>query len=275
MSREKKASPEPFFLKGGRVGVLLLHGFTGSPAEMAPVARSLHKKGFTVSAPLLPGHGTTPEDLNRRRWGEWVSHAQSALRELSAECDAVFVGGLSLGSLIALQLALLDRSIRGVVLYSPPLILRSPPRLSFHLAKRFVRVVPKARYQEADLRDPRASARLCSYDRIPLIALGQTMRLAKKVRANLIRVTCPALVVYSVHDKTIHETSAQITFDGLGSAKKRIVMLRDSGHALTVDGEWKDVAEQTARFIQEQVRTTGRAARPQNRTVRRAAGGTA
>jgi carboxylesterase len=273
MSREMKASPEPFFLKGGRVGVLLLHGFTGSPAEMALVAHSLHRNGLSVSVPLLPGHGTTPEDLNRRRWEEWVSHAQSALRELQARCDTVFVGGLSLGSLIALQLALIDRSIRGVVLYSPPVLMKSPPGLSFHLTKRIVRLVPKGRYQEDDLHDPRAPARLCSYDKIPLIALGQVMRLKKKVRASLGRVTCPALVVYSMDDKTIHETSAQITFDGLGSAQKRMVTLRDSGHALTVDGEWKEVAEQTARFIQEQVRTAGRAARPRSKPARGAARG--
>jgi carboxylesterase len=251
MSRQAKVTPEPFFLRGGGTGVLLVHGFTGSPAEMALVGRFLHGKGLTVSAPLLPGHGTTPEDLNTRSWQEWVSHAQAALGQLKEACGTVFVGGLSLGSLVAVELAIGDRDIRGVILYSPPLRLRSEPGPAFHIAKRFVRMVPKTDHQEEDLCDPAARARLWDYDRIPLLAMGQVMKLARRARADLGQVTCPALVVHSTLDRTIHERSAPQTLDGLGSARKRLVTLRGSGHALTVDREWTEVAEQTASFIRE------------------------
>ena len=208
MARERKASPQPFFLKGGPLGVLLIHGFTGSPAEMALVAHYLHRKGLTVSVPLLPGHGTTPEDLNSRRWEEWVSHARSALRELQARCESVFLGGLSLGSLVALELAQADRGIRGVVLYSPPVLMRARLGLSFHLAKRIVRLVPKARYQEDDLRDPAARARLWDYDKLPLIALGQLMRFATRVRAGP-RTRSPALPWLSPAFTTRQSTKAR------------------------------------------------------------------
>ncbi len=251
MTRQAAVRPDPLVLRGGRTGVLLVHGFTGSPAEMAPIARLLHRKGFTVSVPLLPGHGTTAQDLGTRTWEEWVRHAQAALADLRRSCGSVFVGGFSLGSLIAAELAAGDAEVRGVVLYSPALRLRSEPGLLFHVARRFVRLVPKAQYQQDDTRDPAARSRLWAYDMLPLAALAQVLKLARRVRGRLSLVRCPALVVHSVLDRSIHETSAQETFDGLGSAEKRMVTLRDSGHALTVDREWKEVAAQTAAFIAE------------------------
>lgn len=257
--RGRGVSPGPFLLRGGRTGVLLVHGFTGSAAEMAPVARFLRTRGFTVSAPLLPGHGTTAADLNRRRWEEWVSYAQAALAELQGGCAAVFVAGLSLGSLIAVELAVREARTRGIILYSPALRLRSEPGLAFHLARHFIRTVPTADLQDDDLRDPAARARLWSYDELPLQALSQVLKLARRVRGELGKVACPALVVHSVLDMSIHESSAQETFDGLGSPQKRLVTLRDSGHALTVDREWKEVALQTAAFVAEHAGRTGAA----------------
>src|SRR5579884_3819585 len=90
---------------GGRVGVLLIHGFTGSPAEMATLAAALAARGYSVEAPLLAGHGADQETLAATSWRAWVASAEAALRELQGRCDAVALVGFSMGGAIALQLA--------------------------------------------------------------------------------------------------------------------------------------------------------------------------
>ena len=121
---QQRPTPAPFTLSGGDVGVLLIHGFTGSPAEMRPLGRFLHGRGLTVAAPLLPGHGTTPADLNRCRWQDWLACAEIALAELQAQCRAVFVAGLSLGALLTLTLAGQHRDLAGIIAYSPAILVK-------------------------------------------------------------------------------------------------------------------------------------------------------
>jgi alpha-beta hydrolase superfamily lysophospholipase len=90
----------PFLFEGGPCGVLLLHGFTATPVEVKLVGRYLHQRGYTVSGPLLPGHGTTIESINACRWRDWVDHAARAYAELAARCARVFVGGESLAAIL-------------------------------------------------------------------------------------------------------------------------------------------------------------------------------
>src|SRR4051794_18452631 len=96
---------EPFVAKGGRIGVLLSHGFTGSPASMTPWARHLAERGHTVAVPRLPGHGTTWQDMNTTRWDDWYGELDATLSDLRATCDQVVVAGLSMGGCLALRLA--------------------------------------------------------------------------------------------------------------------------------------------------------------------------
>jgi len=96
---------EPFSADGGEIGVLLCHGFTGCPQSLRPWAEAMAKAGHTVRLPLLPGHGTTWQDMNRTTWRDWYGCVEDAFRELRARCDAVVVGGLSMGGALALRLA--------------------------------------------------------------------------------------------------------------------------------------------------------------------------
>jgi carboxylesterase len=254
MTSADKPTPTPIFLPGGKTGILLVHGFTGSPPEMSLIAEYLHGKNLTVSAPLLPGHGTTPQELNRTHWEDWVNHAEAALAEIRSKCDPVFIGGLSLGSLIALQLAEVDHEIPGIIVYSPAVMLRSRGGILVPIIDHFVRLLPKSKLQKDDLFDSRAKDRIWDYDQVPLVALGQLLEFGRKVRRNLGEVNCPMLVVYSTQDMSIHERSAQTVFDKIRSTQKKMVTLHKSGHVVTLDQEWLEVAEQTYRFIQENTR---------------------
>lgn len=94
MPQPLSLDPSTFLLEGGWVGLLLIHGFTGSPTEMRLVGESLNQRGITVSAPCLPGHGTTLDDLNQRQWRDWSSHVAQEAANLQSRCETVFVGGL-------------------------------------------------------------------------------------------------------------------------------------------------------------------------------------
>ena len=79
--------------------MLLIHGYTGAPPEVRLVGDYLHQRGYTVSGPLLPGHGTTAQEMNHRQWSDWAGHVEGALADLQARCETLFVGGLSMGAL--------------------------------------------------------------------------------------------------------------------------------------------------------------------------------
>src|SRR6266496_4983648 len=104
MTRVKSAC-EPFSSEGGPVGLWLQHGFSGCPASMRPMAAWLTERGFSVAAPLLPGHGTSWEDLEGVTMEDWEGEAESALSRLAARCETVIAVGLSMGGAMVLHVA--------------------------------------------------------------------------------------------------------------------------------------------------------------------------
>lgn len=86
---------DPFFWEAGPVGIFLSHGFTATTVEIRPLAKNLHEQGYTVAAPLMPGHGTHPKDLNRVHWQDWLEAGKETLEKLFQTCEHVFVGGES------------------------------------------------------------------------------------------------------------------------------------------------------------------------------------
>jgi len=242
-----RPSPAGFKLEGGPVGVLMIHGYTGSPAEMRLIAEYLNGRGLRISAPLLPGHGTVPADLNRVAWTDWTRSAEQALAELSDQCKTVFVVGLSLGALLALYLAGNHPGLPGVVGYSPALIVANRLVQLAPLGKFLIAMFPK---QKAHFTDPQASRRIWSYDRYPTFGVHETGKLIREVKRLLPRIVSPLLIVHSRLDRRIRPESAQFVYDRVGSADKEVLMVDNSGHVLTVDGEWERVAERTYQFIQ-------------------------
>ncbi|HEC35537.1 MAG TPA: alpha/beta fold hydrolase [Anaerolineae bacterium] len=247
MTRHSHLDPSPFFLEGGPVGVLLIHGFTGSPPEMRLIGDYLHQQGLTVSGPLLPGHGTTVEEMNRCRWSDWSGHVEQALADLQVCCETVFVGGLSMGSLLALYLAAHHAGLGGAILYSPAVLVADRLIYLTPLLKYVVRKKPKS--GDSDLTDPKADLRLWSYEENPVFAAHELLKLLLRIRRLLPRVTCPLLIIHSTLDQAIHPNSALTTYERVGSLDKELVTLHNSGHCITVDSEWETVAEKTYCFI--------------------------
>lgn len=238
----------PFRLPAGPAGALLLHGFTGSPFELKGLAEHLAAGGITVSAALLAGHGTSPADLARTSWPQWLASAAAALRELRAAQQQVFICGFSLGALVALNLAADPATaplIDGLVLINCPVIV-GDRRLPFaHLLKWFRPFLPAGVPSNPDV-----AARLASYDRTPLAAAAQIWRLMRRTRRLLPQVKPPALIIQGDRDTTVNPASGPYLRDHLGSARVEFVWATGRKHLVPVEPEREQYFARILAFLQ-------------------------
>lgn len=240
---------DPFHADGGRIGVLLSHGFTGSPASMIPWGQHLAGLGHTVRVPRLPGHGTSWRDMNRTRWTDWYGELDTALTELRATCDHVIVAGLSMGGCLALRLAeQRGDDITALVLVNP----------AVHLERRDLRLVPALQWVLPSMPGIGNDIKMAGqdevgYDRTPLKALASQLTMWKDVRAGLPKVDQPLLVFRSDVDHVVDATSVPIILDGVSSTVKELVPLTNSFHVATLDHDAPLIFERTAAFITEHV----------------------
>jgi carboxylesterase len=247
MGKQQGLGPGGFGMEGGSVGCLLVHGFTGAPPEMRLLGEYLNAQGLTISGPLLAGHGTSAEDLNHVRWQDWVATAEKALLELLGSCELVFIAGLSMGALVTAHLAVMYPEVGGIILYSPALKVANKLLSLAPLLRFFIKQFPTG--ADTDLTDPEASGRLWHYETYPVGGAAELLKLQRVVRAELQDVHVPAIIFYSTRDASIHPTSAQRTYDGLGCEDKELVTLHNSGHCITVDSERASVFARTYGFI--------------------------
>lgn len=253
MAQHSHLDPSPFYLEGGPTGILLVHGFTGSPTEMRLVGDFLHESGLTVSGLLLPGHGSRIEDMNKVRWTDWAAHLEAEYQALKRRCDQAgglaFVAGLSLGSLLTMNFAADHPELPGAILYSPATFIQNRLLPVTPVARYFVKV--RSGTGKSDLVDLDAGRQLWCYDGDPVPAAAELYALLRRVRRNLPALKPPLLIIYSTGDASIDPTSAQRTYAMAGSADKQIIKLQQSGHVITVDRQWRYVAEQTLAWIKQ------------------------
>ena len=244
------ATARPELTGGHRVGVLLSHGFTGSPYSVRPWGEALAGRGYGVAVPRLPGHGTTWQDLNTRRFEDWYAEVDRALTALRAEHDAVVVGGLSMGGTLALRLAA-ERpdDVAGVVVVNPAV---SSTRLDVKLLPVLKRVVPSFPAIAGDIKKPGTAEH--GYDRTPLRALHSFMQAWGPTVAALPRVTAPLLYLRSTVDHVVDDSSTPLILDGVSSTDVTRVDLADSYHVATLDHDAPAIARESAAFV---ARVTG------------------
>lgn len=241
------AQAEPIRLGEGRTGVLLSHGFTGSPSSMRPWAHYLADAGLKVSAPRLPGHGTSWQAMNRTSWEDWYAAVERAYLRLREECDLVVVGGQSMGGALVLHLAAeYGPAIGGVVLVNPSLIDRRPEMAVLPVARRLVGSVSGI---GNDIAKPGVAEH--SYDRIPLNALAGLQRLWRTVGRELPRVRQPLLVFRSAEDHVVDPESVRLLRRRVGSADVEEQVLPDSYHVATLDYDAPRIFAGTLEFVRK------------------------
>lgn len=246
-SPEPAVDPGPYDLPGaGGAAALCLHGLTGTPYEIRPLAEALAARGVRAVGPALPGHNTRIEDLIGTRYEEWVEAARAQLRALRAEHESVYVLGVSMGGLVSLTLAA-EEQVEGVVCVAAPLHLHPVVTTLVPLARHVLRVFPKR--GGADIRDPAARARHPSYPGMPLAAVHELTKLQRRVRGLLAQVTAPILVAHGVHDATANPADAREILARVGSAVQELLLLEDSAHVVPVDRDGPRLAQAAADFL--------------------------
>lgn len=239
------------FLLPGKNGeaVLLLHGYTGTPAEMRPLGDYLHALGYTVLCPRLPGHGTSVEELRETEAGQWVLAAKLSYAMLATKkYRRIHVGGLSMGGILALVLAATEKVGKAVFL-SAPIFVQDRRAPFFSILRYFVHYLPKHK------RDYGAMQKYCqAYERMPTKPLGSLFALIKTCKKELLpQITVPCLVMQSVSEHTVDPRSASYIYEHLGTSaqEKQLVWLEKSGHILTLDCEHERVFKIVGEFLRK------------------------
>jgi len=245
--------PEPFYFEGNEIGVLLIHGFTGSPIEMYPMGEYLAQRGLTVLGVRLAGHGRIPEEMAKTGWCDWVASAGEGLERLRAEREQVYVIGYSLGGIITLHLA--SRfSMNGAVLLATPLYVSDWRLGLLPVAKPFVRYISM---DGPESPDPAVKARFWAYDRAPVRCLDELVRFMRQTRRELSQVEVPLLIMQGDLDQTVPRGCLQEIHDRTASTDKAIAWFANSTHSLLVDHDREEVWLCAYQFIARLVRLEG------------------
>lgn len=237
---------ESFFLKGGSSGVLLIHGFTGLPAELFLLGQFLNREGFTVLCMRLAGHATDENNLMRTTREDWFNSVLDGFYILRGACDEIFVVGHSMGGLLTLKLAS-EQSVSKIVTLAAPIFIDDgmglknlPPR---EFCGNACVVQPRRKLNDV----PQAANDV--YKKTPLVSVHELLDLIAEVKNILPKVTAPILIMHGEDDHTAQPRSARFIMDNVGSERKFITTVANSGHLLPLDENREFVFEEILSFI--------------------------
>lgn len=236
-----------YWFEGNEVGCLLIHGFTGTPQNVRPLADYLARRGLSVSAPRMPGHGTSVADLDRTGPEDWLGAAEQALGELRERCTTVFVAGISLGGTLTLELARRHPDLPGIVVMAAPVlplealepVVRDPDRPA---------TIP-APWATVGVLTEDVGVGGIAYLEMPLGALERGMELMTRVREGLAEISAPTLLIYGDADQIVDKANGPFVLDRIASTDKRLLPLADSSHEVTLDTDRERVMVEVYDFI--------------------------
>ena len=233
---------ESFSFPGGPAGVLLVHGFTGSPASMRPIGEWLAQQGLSVEGVRLPGHGTSEADLAGRRWEEWTDEADRALRALRSRCRTVVVFGQSMGASVVLHLAATrGADVDGVALANPYVF--DARHLLIPVARWFVRSTKGIANDIAKQGQDEVA-----YERMPTPAIVQLAAMLRTVRRELGEVRQPIVIFASGTDHVVSTANPRKVIAAVGSRTTEVVACPRSYHVVTLDHDAATVRERLLAF---------------------------
>jgi carboxylesterase len=236
---------EPYRHAGGPTGVLLCHGFTGSPQSLRPWAEYLAEAGLTVSLPRLPGHGTTWQEMARTRWEDWYAEVDRALDEMRPATDEIFVMGLSMGACLALRLAELHgEAVSGLVLVNPSVTAESK---LFLLAPVLKLVLPSLKGVISDIKKPGVTE--LGYDRVPVKAAATLPGLWQVTTRHLDQVSQPMLVYRSTVDHVLGPANLEVLRRAIPAGQLEVRECADSYHVATLDNDAESIFAGSLEFV--------------------------
>lgn len=232
---------EPFYAEGNNVGILVSHGFTGSPQSMRPLYNAYAEAGYTVCGPLLKGHGTHYEDMEHTTHQDWIHSIEEGYQWLQERCDIIFVTGLSMGGTLTLYMAEKHPEIRGIIPINAAVVLPAMEPIRHMKDVQFLDGIG------SDIKKPGVTE--LAYAKTPVRSVNEILNLAEDVRKQLYKITCPTLIFVSDEDHVVPPYNSQIIADGILSMEKEIYQLENSYHVATLDNDKEFIINQTLAFI--------------------------
>jgi carboxylesterase len=236
-----------FELSGGKIGVLVIHGFGGSPVSVRPWAQSFNNSGYSVSVPRLPGHGTNWQDLNSTAAADWFAVIEKSFTNLKAKSDHVFVAGFSNGGALALRLAQIRGSeIEGLMLLNPIIHDR---RIFMKLLPIIRLFVPSLKSGPSDIAKPNPP--IHSYRRTAMHALYSARKFWQIVERDLYLIDLPLMIGYSINDHVVDPENSETIIDNVMSVDIREIIFEKSFHNVSLDYDSEILNEESGQFIQD------------------------
>jgi len=226
--------------------IVLVHGFTATTIEVRPLGEFLTSNGFNVLAPLLPGHNTHPDDLNKRKWKEWTNKVESVTKIALEKYRNVFVGGESMGGLLSCYIASNHPEVSGLLLYSPAIRVKNLELMYF--LKYFKSYIgkPSLYIDDKDIHDVLPWK---GYKVNPTKAAVQLLKLQKEVESRLPSIHQPTIIFQGKLDKTIDQKGASTVYSKINSKIKKLIWLDESNHCVLLDKEYSFVFSESLKFI--------------------------
>jgi carboxylesterase len=252
MSTQVDHSPfsSPFTGDGPRIGVVMCHGFTGSPQSLRPWAETLAAEGFAVRLPLLPGHGTTWQELAKHRWQEWHAAVDAAYRQLAEESDFVFAAGLSMGGTLALRIGA-TRPVAGTIVVNPGLVIDDPRAAVVGVLKYFLKSTPAI--GNDILKEGQDEG---AYPRTPVAAAHELKKMYADTIGLLPRISAPVRVFRSTVDHVVSDASMDVLRKVI-NAPLEVSALPNSYHVATLDNDAPEIFRGSIEFIRTRAAQLG------------------
>ena len=236
---------EPFYFKGSEIGILISHGFIGTPQSVRSLGEGLAQYGYSVIGPRLKGHGTHYNDLERCSHEEWFDSLERGYEVLRQQCTSIFVMGQSMGGTLALKLAHKYRDIRGIILINPALNVPAYEYLTKETKTRFI-----------DEGEPDIKAKdvyEITYQKVPIKAIRELQSLMEGIHALLPSTHCPILGFKSAEDHVVPPENTDYIIENIGSNIKKKVVLQNSYHVASMDHDKEKIMKNCHHFVQQQV----------------------
>jgi len=238
---------KPFSYNGNKdIGILVIHGFTATTYSMQYLADKFAEAGFYVELPLLAGHGTKWQDLNKVHYQDWIKELDKSLLKLKGKVTKIFVIGLSMGGTLALYLAETYPELKGIIIINNACLFKNPSLIFLPVIKLIVSSVKPI---SSDLKDP--NCKEIAYNRTPTKGLHELFKLIKIMKKNLFKITQPILIFKSKEDNIIPVKSATYVYDRINSKNKDFIWLENSYHVATMDFDKDIIVEKSISFIEK------------------------
>lgn len=251
LSNQIMKTGEPYIFKSGKIGCVVVHGFTATPKEVRYLAEHLHKDGFTVIGVRLAGHATTPKDMERTKYEDWLASVEDGYHLLKDMCEKIFIIGLSMGGALSLTFSS-THDVNGVVVMATPYRLQNSPFIERLRIPLFEIISHFKHYQFKKppkwYKPERLKYRI-SYKVNPLISVAELLRLLRVSRVHIPKIKIPTLVIHSIDDDYVVPENAELIFDALTMQDKELFYTEESSHIITEDGNREIVFKKVSEFI--------------------------